>query len=131
MKYEYQGLDLGSKVQYVLNGIRCDKLSTAVATVMAHPDKFQKYFDAVVAFFTPKLSVKAASVTQTRPAKQQKSKGSCCIFTGKIKLKKYSQDEYNSMLMAQHHQWYELMKKARIIKGKNIPNSSRAFLVYT
>ena len=48
MEYEYQSLDPGSKVQYLLNGIRCDKLSTAVTTVRAHPDNF----DAVVAFLT-------------------------------------------------------------------------------
>ena len=48
MKYGYQGLDPGLMVQYLLNGIRCDKLSTAVAAVRAHPDKYKKDFDAVV-----------------------------------------------------------------------------------
>ena len=46
IEYGYQGLD------YLLNGIRCDKLSTAVATVRVHPDKYEKDFDAVVAFLT-------------------------------------------------------------------------------
>ena len=62
--------DPGSKVRYQLNGIRCDKLSTAVATVMAPPDKYKKDFDAVVTFHTqyidkraPTPSVKVASVT--------------------------------------------------------------------
>ena len=50
MEYGYQGLDPGLKVWYVLNVIRCDKLSTAVATVMAHPEKYQKDFDIVVTF---------------------------------------------------------------------------------
>ena len=38
MEYGCQGLDPGSKVQYLLNGIRCDKLFMAVATVRAHSD---------------------------------------------------------------------------------------------
>ena len=33
MEYGYEGLDPGLKVWYLLNGIRCDKLSTATATV--------------------------------------------------------------------------------------------------
>ena len=40
MQYGYHGLDPGSKVQYLLNGIRCDKLFKAVATVRAHHDKY-------------------------------------------------------------------------------------------
>ena len=38
VEYGYQGIDPGSKVQYLLNGIRCDKLSTAVTTIRAHAD---------------------------------------------------------------------------------------------
>ena len=52
MEYGYQCLDPGSKVRYLLNGIRCDKLSTAVAAVRAHPDKYEKDFDTVVVFLT-------------------------------------------------------------------------------
>ena len=70
MEYGYQGLDPGSKVRYLLNGIRCDKLSTAVAAVRIHPDKYKKDFNAVVAFLTqyinkrsPTPSVKVASIT--------------------------------------------------------------------
>ena len=103
------------QVWYLLNGIRCDKLSTAVALVKVHPDKYKKDFDAVVAFLTqyidkrtPTPSVKIASVTQTRPAKQQKTSVSCGTFKGTIVLKKYSWEEYDSMLAAQHHQLYEL-----------------------
>ena len=51
-EYGYQVLDLRSNVQYLLNGFRYEKLSTAVATVKAHPDKYEKDFDAVVAFLT-------------------------------------------------------------------------------
>ena len=72
-------------------------MSTAVAAVRAHPDKYEKDFDAVVIFFThyidkrtPTPSVKIASVTQTRPAKQQKTSVSCGTFKGTIVLKKYS-----------------------------------------
>ena len=111
MEYRYQGLDPVSKVQYLLNGIRCDKLSTAVATVRAHTYKYEKDFDTVVAFLTqyidkkaPTLSVKVASVTQTRPAKRQKTSTSHGTFRGKIELKKYSREEYDSMSAAQCQQ---------------------------
>ena len=78
IEYGYQGLDPGLKVPYLLKGIRCDKLSTAITTVRAHPDKYEKDFHMVVTFLTqninkraPTLSVKVASVDQTRPAKRQ------------------------------------------------------------
>ena len=65
MEYGYQGLDPGSKVQYLFNGKRSDKLSTAVATVTVQPDKCENDFDAVVALLSeyidkkaPRLSVK-------------------------------------------------------------------------
>ena len=45
MEYGCQGLDPESKVRYLLNGIRCDKLSTVVAAVRAHPDKYEKDFE--------------------------------------------------------------------------------------
>ena len=71
MEYGYQWLDLVSKVWYLLNGIRCDKLSTPVATVRAHPDRYNKDFDAVVTFLSQYIDKKApTSVTQTRPAKR-------------------------------------------------------------
>ena len=61
----------------MLKGIRCDKLSTAVVTISAHSDKYEKDFDAVVAFLTqyndkraPTIIVKVASVSHTRPIKQ-------------------------------------------------------------
>ena len=41
-------------------------------------------------------------------------------------MKKYSREEYDSMLMAQHQQLYELWKKAGLIKDKKTPESSRA-----
>ena len=97
MRDGYQGLDPGSKVEYLLNGIRYDKLSTAVTAVRAHPDKYKKNFDAVVAILiqyfykkAPTSNVKVASVTQTRPAKQQKTNATLGTFKGMIELKKYS-----------------------------------------
>ena len=72
MKYGYQGLDPGSKVLYLLNGIRCDKLSTEVATVRSHPDKYEKDFNTIVNFLSqyidkkaPTPSVKVDSVHRT------------------------------------------------------------------
>ena len=41
-------------------------------------------------------------------------------------MKKYSREENDSMSMAQHQQLYVLQKKARLIKGKKTPESSRA-----
>ena len=39
-------------MKYLLNGIRCDKLPTAVTSVRVHPDKYEKDFDAVNAVLT-------------------------------------------------------------------------------
>ena len=122
MEYGYQRLDQRSKVRYLLNGIRCDKMSTAVATVRAHPDKYEKDLDPVFIFLTqyifkraPTPSVMVASVMQTRPSKQQKTKASHGTFKGKIELKKYSREEYDLMSMAQHQQLFELQKKAGLV----------------
>ena len=86
---------------------RCDKLSTAVAAERANTDRYKKDYNAVVAFLfqyidrkAPTLSVKVASVTQSRPAKRQKTSASHGTFRGKIELRKYSQEEYDSMSAA-------------------------------
>ena len=50
MEYGYQGLHLGSKDHYLLNGIWCDKWSIAATSVRAHPDKPEKDFKKVVIF---------------------------------------------------------------------------------
>ena len=92
-----------------MNGIQCDKLPTVVATVRAHPDKYEKDFGAVITFLTQYMdkrsltpSVKVASIRQNRPAKWQRTSATCGTFKGKIELKKYSREEYDSMLMTQH-----------------------------
>ena len=108
-------------------------MSTAVAAVRAHPDKYEKDFDAVVAFLTqyidkkaPTPSVKVASVTQTRPAKRLKTGASCGTFRGKIELKKYAKEEHDSMSVAQCQKLYDPQKKVGLIKGKKTPESSGA-----
>ena len=69
-------------------------MSTTVAAVRAHPDRYEKDFDAVVAFLTQYIdkktltaSNKVASVTQTRPAKRQKISTSHGIFRGLMEVK--------------------------------------------
>ena len=52
MEYGYQCLDPRLKGEYLLNGIRCDKLSTTVTTVRVLPDKYVKDFDLILTFFT-------------------------------------------------------------------------------
>ena len=101
-------LEPRSKVCYLLNGIRCDKLSTAVAKVKVYPNKYEKDFDAAVTFLTqyidkrgPTQRVKIAFVGQTRPAKQQKTSASHGTFKEKVESKKYSKEECDSMLKAQ------------------------------
>ena len=133
MEYEYQSFDPGLKVQYLLNSIRCDKLSSADTIVRAHPNKYEKDFDTVVAFVTQyinkraqTLSVKVASASQTRPAKQQKTSTTQGTFKGKVELKKYSREEYDSMSVAQCQQLYKLWKKARLMKHEKTPENSRA-----
>ena len=133
MEYGYQGLDPGSNVWYLLNGIRCDKLSTAIAKVRVHPDKYEKDFDTVVTFLSqyinkkaPTLSLKVASVAQTRPANWQKTSATCGTFKG-LSWKKYSREKNDSMLMVQHQQLYELKKKAGLIKGKMKTRKQQSF----
>ena len=70
--------------------------------------------------------MKVASVIQTRSAKRQKTSASCSTVRGKIELKKYSREEYESMSAAQCQQLYKLQKRAGLIKGKKTPKSSRA-----
>ena len=62
--------------------------------------------------------MKVAFVIQNRPAKWQKTSATRGTFKEKIELKKCSREVYDSMLMAQHQQLYELCTKARLIKGK-------------
>ena len=62
-----------------MNVIRCDKLSTTVAAVRAHPDEYEKDFDAVayllpiINMHGPMLSIEVASITYSRPVKRQKT----------------------------------------------------------
>ena len=93
-------------------------MSTAIAAVRVHPNKYEKNIDAIVTFLSQYIdkkattpSVKVASVTKTRAAKWQKTSTTHGFFKGKIQLKKYSREEYDSMLMTQHQQEYELKKK--------------------
>ena len=114
--------------------MRCDKLSTAVATVSVHPDEYKKDFDAVAAFLTqyinkraPTPSVKVTSVMQTRPARWQNTESNHGSFKGKPELEKYSKEEYDLMSIAQHQQLHELWNKTGLIKGKKTPESNKAF----
>ena len=79
------------------------------------PDKYEKDFDAVVAFLSQYIikraltpSVKIASAGQNRPTKWQKISNTHCTFKGKIELKKYSRKENDSMSTTQCQQQYEL-----------------------
>ena len=97
-------------------------MSTAVAAVRVHPDKYEKEFDTIVAVVTqyinkraPTLSLKVASVGQTRPAKWQKTSTRHGTFKGKIELKKHSKKEYDPMSSEQHQQLHELQKNTRLI----------------
>ena len=67
MEYEYQDIDPGLKVWYLLSGIRCDKLSTAVAAARVHPNKHEKNFDAVVAFLTQYINKRGPTPSVSLP----------------------------------------------------------------
>ena len=108
-------------------------MSTAVATVRMCPHKYDKDFNAVVALLTPYIdkraptpSVKVAFVSQIRPGKRQKTSASYGSFKGKIELKKYSREKYDSMTTAQQQQLNDLQKKSELIRGKKTPKSNRA-----
>ena len=70
--------------------------------------------------------MKVASVRQSRPAKREETSAVHDTFKGKVELKKYSREEYDSMSILQQQQLYELWKKARLIRDKKTPESSRA-----
>ena len=79
-------------------------MSIAAATVKAHADRYKKDFDVVVAYLLqyvekhgPTMSVNVVSVTQSRPAKRQKSDEAHGTFKGRIELKECSMEQYNSM----------------------------------
>ena len=67
-----------------------------------------------------------ASVTNVRPTKRQKTITNGGVFKGDIELKKYSREEYDSMMTAQQQRLYKLQKKAELIKSKKTPESSKA-----
>ena len=81
-----------------------------------------QYFDKRA----PTPSVKVAFFGQSRPAKWQKTSTAHGTLKGKIKLKKYSREEYDSVSMVQCQLLYELWKQAWLIKSKKTPESSRA-----
>ena len=90
-----------------MNGISCGNLFTAATTARVHSDKYEKDNNAVVTFLTqyierrgPSPSVKLTYVAQARPAKWQKTSTSPGTFSGNIELKKYSREEFDSMLVA-------------------------------
>ena len=65
----YQVLDIWTQVNCLLNGIRCDKLFTAINTTRAHPDKYVNDLDEVVTYLSlhtdkqrPILSVNMAFI---------------------------------------------------------------------
>ena len=66
--YGHQGLNPGSKVHYQLNGIRCDKLFIAVATVQAHPGKYEKELGTAFSIIT-QYTDKQAPITNIKVAK--------------------------------------------------------------
>ena len=94
-------------------------MSTALATVRAQPDKYEKDFDTVVTFLTQYInkrglipSVKVVSIAQTSLAKWQKTIATC--------------DTFKRMTTAQHHLLYKLWQKAGLFKGMKTPESSKA-----
>ena len=44
-EYGYQGLDLGRKGSHLLQGIKCDKTTTVIATVKANLERYENVFD--------------------------------------------------------------------------------------
>ena len=76
MEYRYHGLDPETKVCHLLNGNRCDKMPTIVAAFNVQYVEKQG----------PIVSVKVASITQSRPAKKQKTSKTCNTFNERVEL---------------------------------------------
>ena len=81
----------------MLNGIRCDKLSAAVATERAHPHKYKKDFNTGVTFLSqyidkksPTPNVKIASARQ-RMRQVVEDQGYLWHFKGKDSLEEVFQ----------------------------------------
>ena len=115
-----------------MNGIRYDNLSIAFATVRAHPDKNKNDFDAVVTVLTkyidkgaPTPSMKVASVTQTRPAKWQKTSTTCNNFKGKIEQRIIPGRSMTQCLQHSVNRCMSYGKMPDTFKGKNTSESSR------
>ena len=107
MEYGYKGPDPGTNIYHLLNGIRCDNISTAV--VEAHPDRYKMDFNSFIFYLLhcvekcgPITSFKVVSIAQSRPAKKQKTSEACGIFDGRIKLKKYVINECMSSCIRQN-----------------------------
>ena len=101
------------------------------AAIRAHPDKYEKDFDAIVAYLSwyidkqwPTLTIKVESVAQARPTKKQKISSAYGTFKGKIELKKYAREEYGSMLTDQKQQLYDFQYSFRFLMCKKIQETS-------
>ena len=97
-------------------------MSEAVAL---HPDKYEKDFETVVTIFTEYInkraqtqSMKVASASEIRPAKQQKTRQIMAPSKGNFELKKHSREKFDSMSMVECKQLYELHKKNGLTNGK-------------
>ena len=81
------------KVHHVLNEIRWEKTSTEGITVKAHPDRYEKEIDAVVAYLSqyvkkwqPTMSVEVSSIAQGWPNKIQKNSETFSTIRGRSEL---------------------------------------------
>ena len=84
-----------SKGHHSLNGISCDKMSTSFVAAKTHSYKYKMGFDPVVVYLPQYVDA------QSRTGKRHKTSEAFSTFKVRIKLKKYSMEEYNSILAAQ------------------------------
>ena len=46
------GLDMGTNIHQLMNGIRCDKLSIPITAIHANPDRYEWNFKSVMAYLS-------------------------------------------------------------------------------
>jgi hypothetical protein len=94
-QYGYAGIDERTKVQYLLEGIKTDKLDVPKSTILSK-QRFQNNFDACVTFYKSFLKQKSTHKTPTRKIYQISREPN-----NSVEDLYYSKEEYNKLMAEQ------------------------------
>ena len=121
-----QRLYSGSKVHYLLNGIRCDKLSMAVAAIKAHIYKHGKDSDAVL-IHSSLTSKNLHWMWRLHPlVSLNLPSGRGPVLSMALSMEWLSwRSTLENSFVAQQQQLYELWHKAGLLKGRRSQKAVR------